>query len=159
VQSLLFVFEINILLQIVLGSRLSVVMGNSFYFLPIMLSIVNAPRIINILDLHEVTDHPPLMVAHIPGTSDLRNSPFNLYFYGLSLSVSPCFLNITNKRGFFFSFRFPEISTCNESNTRSFHHKFNAQHHTRIQRPMGHSCQVMKAGCLLTCIKVLNLLP
>jgi hypothetical protein len=24
---------------------------------------------------------------------------------------------------------------------------------------MGHSCQVMKAGCLLTCIKVLNLLP
>ncbi len=124
-QSSLFVSGINTLLQTVLGSRLPIVMGNSFYFLPITLSIVNAPRIIDILDPHEVTDHPPLIVAHTPRTSDLRNSPFNLYFYGLSLSLSPCLLNITNKRGFFFSFRFPDISTCNESNTRSFHRRFN----------------------------------
>jgi nucleobase transporter 1/2 len=53
-------------------------MGNSFYFLPITLSIVNAPRIIDIPDPHEVTD---------PGTSDLRNSPFHLYICGLSLSL------------------------------------------------------------------------
>jgi hypothetical protein len=128
-------------------------------FLPITLSIVNAPRIIDIPDPHEVTNHPPLIVAHTPGTSDLRNSPFNWYFCGLCLSVSPCLWNINNKRGFFFSFRIPKISTRNESDTRSFHRRFSAQHHTRIQRPMGHSCHVMKAGCLLTCIKILNLLP
>jgi hypothetical protein len=89
VQSALFVSGINTLLQTVLGSRLPVVMGNSFYFLPITLSIVNAPRIIDIPDPHEVTDHPPLLVAHTPGTSDWRNSPFNLVFCGLSLSMSP----------------------------------------------------------------------
>jgi hypothetical protein len=88
VQSSLFVFEINTLLQTVLGSRLLVVMGNSFYFLPIMFSIVNAPRIIDIPNPHEVTDHPPFIIAHTLGTSDLRNSPFNLYFYGVSLSLS-----------------------------------------------------------------------
>ncbi len=88
VQSALFVSGINTLLQTVLGSRLPVVMGNSFYFLPITLSIVNAPRIIDIPDPHEVTDRPPLIVAHTPGTSDLRNSPFNLYLCGLSLSLS-----------------------------------------------------------------------
>ncbi len=153
VQSSFFVFGINTLLQIILGSRLLVVMGNSFYFLLITLSIVNAPRIIDIPDPHEVTDHPPLIVTHTPETSDLRNSPFNLYFYDLCVCLSSCLLNITNKRGFFFSFRFPEISTCNESDTRSFHCKFSAQHHTQIQRPMGHSCQVMKASCLLTCTR------
>jgi len=76
-KSSLFVSGINTLLQTVLGSRLPIVMGNS-YFLLITLSIVNAPRIINIPDPHEVIDHPPLIVAHTPGTSDLRNSPFNL---------------------------------------------------------------------------------
>jgi len=158
-KSLLFVSGINTLLQTVLGSRLPIVMGNSFYFLLITLSIINAPRIIDILDPHEVIDHPPLIVAHTPGTSNLRNSPFNLYFYSVSLFFSSCLLNIINKRAFFSSFRFPEISTYNESDTRSFHCRFNVQHHTRIQWPMGHSCQVMKVGCLLTCIKVLNLLP
>jgi len=153
VQSSFFVFGINTLLQTVLGSRLLVVMGNSFYFLLIMLSIINAPRIIDIPDSHEVTDHPPLIVAHTPETSDLRNFPFNLYFYDLFLCLSPCLLNITNKRGIFFSFRFLEISTCNESDIRSFHCRFSAQQHTRIQRPMGHNCQVMKAGCLLTCTR------
>jgi hypothetical protein len=159
VQSALFVSGINTLLQTVLGSRLPVVMGNSFYFLPITLSIVNAPRIVDIPDLHEVTDYPPLIVAHTPGTSDLKNSPFNLYF-SVSLSLCLCaFETLITNKDFFFSFRFPEISTRNESDTKSFHRRFSAQHHTRIQQPMGHSCQVMKAGCLLTCIKVLNLLP
>jgi len=88
VQSSFFDFGINILLQTILGSRLPIVMGNSFYFLLITLSIVNAPRIINIPDPHEVTNHPPLIVAHTPRTSNLRNSPFNLYFYGLFLCDS-----------------------------------------------------------------------
>ncbi len=159
VQSALFVSGINTLLQTVLGSRLPVVMGNSFYFLPITLSIVNAPRIIDIPDPHEVTDHPPLILAHTPGTSDLRNSPFNLYFCGLSLSLClRAFESLITNEDFFFSFRFAEISTRNESDTRSLHRRLSAQHHTRIQRPMGHSCQVMKAACLHTCIKVLNLL-
>ncbi|CAM6044135.1 unnamed protein product [Sphagnum compactum] len=57
VQSALFVSGINTLLQTVLGSRLPVVMGNSFYFLPITLSIVNAPRIIDIPDPHERFRH------------------------------------------------------------------------------------------------------
>ncbi|KAH9574840.1 hypothetical protein CY35_01G080500 [Sphagnum magellanicum] len=57
VQSALFVSGINTLLQTLLGSRLPVVMGNSFYFLPITLSIVNAPRIIDIPDPHERFRH------------------------------------------------------------------------------------------------------
>jgi len=60
VQSALFVSAINTLLQTVLGSRLPAVMGNSFYFLSITLSIVNAPSIINIPDSHEVSKpHSP----------------------------------------------------------------------------------------------------
>ncbi len=55
VQSALFVSGINTLLQTVLGSRLPAVMGNSFYFLSITLSIVNAPSIIQIPDPHEVS--------------------------------------------------------------------------------------------------------
>ncbi len=54
VQSALFVSAINTLVQTILGSRLPAVMGNSFYFLPITLSIVNAPRIAEIEDPHEV---------------------------------------------------------------------------------------------------------
>jgi xanthine/uracil permease len=54
VQSALFVSAINTLVQTFLGSRLPAVMGNSFYFLPITLSIVNAPRIMAIGDSHEV---------------------------------------------------------------------------------------------------------
>jgi len=53
VQSSLFVSAINTLVQTILGSRLPAVMGNSFYFLPITLSIVNAPRIVDIEDSHE----------------------------------------------------------------------------------------------------------
>jgi xanthine/uracil permease len=53
VQSSLFVSAINTLVQTLLGSRLPAVMGNSFYFLPITLSIVNAPRIVDIEDPHE----------------------------------------------------------------------------------------------------------
>jgi hypothetical protein len=60
VQSALFVSAINTLLQTVLGSRLPAVMGNSFYFLSITLSIVNAPSIIDIPDSHEVSKpHSP----------------------------------------------------------------------------------------------------
>jgi nucleobase transporter 1/2 len=54
VESALFVSAINTLVQTLLGSRLPAVMGNSFYFLPITLSIVNAPRIVDIEDPHEV---------------------------------------------------------------------------------------------------------
>ncbi|CAN5961512.1 unnamed protein product [Sphagnum jensenii] len=56
VQSALFVSAINTMLQTNLGSRLPAVMGNSFYFLSITLSIVNAPSIVDIPDLHEVRD-------------------------------------------------------------------------------------------------------
>jgi hypothetical protein len=54
VQSALFVSGINTLIQTFLGSRLPTVMGNSFYFLPVILSIVNSPRIMNIGEPHEV---------------------------------------------------------------------------------------------------------
>jgi xanthine/uracil permease len=54
VQSALFVSGINTLIQTVLGSRLPAVMGNSFYFLPVILSIVNSPRIMDIGEPHEV---------------------------------------------------------------------------------------------------------
>jgi xanthine/uracil permease len=57
VQSALFVSAINTLLQTLLGSRLPAVMGNSFYFLSITLSIVNAPSIIDIPDPHERFRH------------------------------------------------------------------------------------------------------
>jgi xanthine/uracil permease len=53
VQSALFVSAINTMLQTNLGSRLPAVMGNSFYFLSITLSIVNAPSIVDIPDPHE----------------------------------------------------------------------------------------------------------
>ncbi|KAH9562832.1 hypothetical protein CY35_05G093000 [Sphagnum magellanicum] len=53
VQSALFVSGINTLIQTVLGSRLPTVMGNSFYFLPVILSIVNSARIMNIDEPHE----------------------------------------------------------------------------------------------------------
>ncbi|KAG0625737.1 hypothetical protein M758_2G077200 [Ceratodon purpureus] len=52
VQSVLFVSAINTLVQTYFGTRLPVVMGNSFYFLPIVLSIVNR-GIIDIPDPHE----------------------------------------------------------------------------------------------------------
>jgi xanthine/uracil permease len=68
VQSALFVSAINTLLQTLLGSRLPAVMGNSFYFLSITLSIVNAPSIIDIPDPHEVSK------PHSPSLS-LRASP------------------------------------------------------------------------------------
>ncbi len=77
-----------------------------------------------------------------------------VHLRSLSVSLSPCLWNIINERGFFRSFLFAEISTRNESYTRSLHRRLSAQHHTWIQWPMGHSCQVMKAACLLTCIKV-----
>lgn len=54
VQSVLFVSAINTLVQTYLGSRLPVVMGNSFYFLTITLAIVNRPGIIDNPDPHEV---------------------------------------------------------------------------------------------------------
>lgn len=53
VQSALFVSGINTLLQTYFGSRLPVVMGNSFYFYPMVLSIVNRGGIIDIPDPHE----------------------------------------------------------------------------------------------------------
>lgn len=54
VQSALFVSAINTLVQTFFGARLPVVMGQSFYFLPMVLSIVNRDGIINIPDPHEV---------------------------------------------------------------------------------------------------------
>lgn len=54
VQSVLFVSAINTLVQTYLGSRLPVVMGNSFYFLTITLAIVNRPGIIDNPDPHQV---------------------------------------------------------------------------------------------------------
>ncbi|KAG0616299.1 hypothetical protein M758_5G104600 [Ceratodon purpureus] len=53
VQSVLFVSAINTLLQTYFGARLPVVMGSSFYFLPMLLSIVNRGGIIDTPDPHE----------------------------------------------------------------------------------------------------------
>lgn len=54
IQSVLFVSAINTLLQTFFGARLPVVMGNSFYFLPMVLSIVTRRGIIDYPDPHEV---------------------------------------------------------------------------------------------------------
>ena len=54
VQSVLFVSAINTLVQTYFGSRLPVVMGQSFYFLPMLLAIINRGGIIDIPDPHEV---------------------------------------------------------------------------------------------------------
>lgn len=53
IQSVLFVSAINTLLQTFFGARLPVVMGNSFYFLPMVLSIVTRRGIIDYPDPHE----------------------------------------------------------------------------------------------------------
>ncbi|XP_024399142.1 nucleobase-ascorbate transporter 2 [Physcomitrium patens] len=53
IQSVLFVSAINTLLQTFFGARLPVVMGNSFYFLPMVLSIVTKRGIIDYPDPHE----------------------------------------------------------------------------------------------------------
>jgi hypothetical protein len=69
------------------GFKIADSYGKLLLFSTVTLSIVNAPHTVDIPDPHEVIDHPPLIVAHTPGTSDLRNSPFNLYFCGVSLSL------------------------------------------------------------------------
>nr|PNR52525.1 hypothetical protein PHYPA_008899 [Physcomitrium patens] len=53
IQSVLFVTAINTLVQTGLGSRLPTVMGSSFYFLPMMLSIVSRRGIIDYPDPNE----------------------------------------------------------------------------------------------------------
>jgi xanthine/uracil permease len=72
VQSALFVSGINTLIQTVLGSRLPTVMGNSFYFLPVILSIVNSPRIMDIGEPHEVVT---TIVASSPVLCSVSFSP------------------------------------------------------------------------------------
>jgi xanthine/uracil permease len=69
VQSALFVSAINTMLQTNLGSRLPAVMGNSFYFLSITLSIVNAPSIVDIPDPHEVSDITQNLLEVLDATS------------------------------------------------------------------------------------------
>jgi xanthine/uracil permease len=69
VQSALFVSAINTMLQTNLGSRLPAVMGNSFYFLSITLSIVNAPSIVDIPDPHEVRDITQNLLEVLDATS------------------------------------------------------------------------------------------
>lgn len=54
VQTVLFVSAINTLLQTFLGTRLPVIMGNSFYFLAMTLSIVQRAGIADYPDPHEV---------------------------------------------------------------------------------------------------------
>lgn len=54
VQSVLFVSAINTLVQTFLGTRLPVIMGNSFYFLAMTLSIVQRAGIADYPDPHEV---------------------------------------------------------------------------------------------------------
>lgn len=64
VQSVLFVSAINTLVQTYFGARLPVVMGNSFYFLPMLLSIVNRGGIIDTPDPHEVLSY--LLLVNTP---------------------------------------------------------------------------------------------
>lgn len=54
VQTVLFVSGINTLIQTFLGTRLPVIMGNSFYFLAMTLSIVQRAGIADYPDPHEV---------------------------------------------------------------------------------------------------------
>ncbi|XP_024374995.1 nucleobase-ascorbate transporter 2 [Physcomitrium patens] len=53
IQSVLFVNAINTLVQTYFGTRLPVVMGSSFYFLPMVLSIVSRRGIVDYPDPHE----------------------------------------------------------------------------------------------------------
>lgn len=57
IQSVLFVNAINTLVQTYFGTRLPVVMGSSFYFLPMVLSIVSRRGIVDYPDPHEVGSH------------------------------------------------------------------------------------------------------
>nr|XP_024378510.1 nucleobase-ascorbate transporter 5-like [Physcomitrium patens] len=78
IQSVLFVTAINTLVQTGLGSRLPTVMGSSFYFLPMMLSIVSRRGIIDYPDPNEVP-HILLWICnslHINGDTMLSNSIF-----------------------------------------------------------------------------------
>lgn len=63
VQTVLLVSGINTLIQTILGTRLPVVMGNSFYFLGITLAIINTPDIIATPDPHEVCSSQLLVVC------------------------------------------------------------------------------------------------
>lgn len=88
IQSVLFVSAINTLLQTFFGARLPVVMGNSFYFLPMVLSIVTKRGIIDYPDPHEVcpsfffqhSDHP--FQAQLVVTRICARSSMVLEYYG-----------------------------------------------------------------------------
>jgi hypothetical protein len=151
VQSALFVSAINTLVQTILGSRLPAAMGNSFYFLPITLSIVNAPRIVDIEDPHEVGVWPcfffppPFLfsfLAHIP--------PY----------LHPSFLpSIKQQRWLVPTHPCAEICARNEGNAGSFHRWFSPKHHSWLQWHMGHSCQVNeKPHLFFWCLKPPSLL-
>jgi hypothetical protein len=151
VQSALFVSAINTLVQTILGSRLPAAMGNSFYFLPITLSIVNAPRIVDIEDPHEVGVWPcfffppPFLfsfLAHIP--------PY----------LHPSFLpSIKQQRWLVPTHPCAEICARNEGNAGSFHRWFSPKHHSWLQWHMGHSCQARQSYCHCPCYSHCGLGP
>jgi hypothetical protein len=64
VQTVLFVSAINTLVQTFLGTRLPVIMGNSFYFLAMTLSIVQRAGIADYPDPHEVPN-PILYISFL----------------------------------------------------------------------------------------------
>jgi len=123
VQSALFVSGINTLIQTVLGSRLPTVMGNSFYFLPVILSIVNSARIMNIDEPHEVV------------TTTVASAPV---LCSVSFSSLICYLAIV----YWICTLLVEVCPRNESDPRSLDRWLSSQHRSRFQRLMEHRHKV-----------------
>lgn len=123
VQSALFVSGINTLIQTFLGSRLPTVMGNSFYFLPVILSIVNSPRIMNIGEPHEV-------VATTVGSSPV--------LYNFSFSSLMCHHACV----YWICTLLVEVCPRNESDPRGLDRWLSSQHRSRLQWLVEHRHKV-----------------
>jgi hypothetical protein len=107
----------------VLGSRLPTVMGNSFYFLPVILSIVNSARIMNIDEPHEVV------------TTTVASSPL---LCNVSFSSLICYRAIV----YWTCTLLVEVCPRNESDPRSLDRWLSSQHRSRLQRLMEHRHKV-----------------
>lgn len=129
VQSALFVSAINTLVQTYFGARLPVVMGNSFYFLPMVLSIVNRDGIINIPDPHEVL---PYSVVFNP-LSAVYETIHN--FLLLADALEP----LNQHRVCTVS----EVFEGDASHARGLHRGISFEYNSWFQRSLGHYHEVL----------------
>jgi len=98
-------------------------MGNSFYFLPVILSIVNSPRIMDIGEPHEVV------------TTTVVPSPVLCI---VSFSSLICY----HACAYWIRMLLVEVCPRNESHPRSLDRWLSSQHRSRLQRLMEHRHKV-----------------